>query len=168
MRLVGGFNRAGQDAMVARLVELFDQPDRRPRVVDRREHPSYGYTAVHVIAVVRSVPVEIQVRTQLQHEWADLFEKLADRVGRDIRYGKPPDHWMASAEREEVSSIARKRYDIDYALRALVVERALIVARMIGFYERAEQRHPEAPQLPEYRSRVDGALAGLRKMLDQL
>lgn len=34
-------------------------------------------------------PVEIQLRTARQHQWAELFEKLADKWGRAIRYGGP-------------------------------------------------------------------------------
>ena len=72
MRIVGSFGRSGQDALVAQLVELFSDGDRAPRVVDRQREPSHGYRAVHLIVVVRSLPVEIQVRTELQHEWAEL------------------------------------------------------------------------------------------------
>jgi hypothetical protein len=32
---------------------------------------------------------EIQVRTILQSLWANQYEKLADEVGRGIRYGEP-------------------------------------------------------------------------------
>jgi hypothetical protein len=48
---------------------------------------------VHVIATVEGRPVEIQIRTRLQHQWANLFEKFADIVGRGIRYGEPPEMW---------------------------------------------------------------------------
>ena len=37
------------------------------------------------------LPVEIQVRTQLQHVWAELSEKLADRYGMDVKYGGGPE-----------------------------------------------------------------------------
>ena len=61
-----------------------------PRIVDRRVSPSYGYRAVHVIVCLDGVTIEIQVRTLMQHVWADLMERLADRLGRQIRYGQPP------------------------------------------------------------------------------
>ena len=56
-------------------------------VVDRRKEPSHGYRAVHIIATVQGKPVEIQVRTELQHLWAQLSEKLSDVYDPAIKYG---------------------------------------------------------------------------------
>ena len=64
-------------------------------IVDRRENPSHGYRAVHVIVQHHGKLVEIQVRTALQHLWAELSEKLADLIDPAIKYGgggeKRPD-----------------------------------------------------------------------------
>jgi putative GTP pyrophosphokinase len=57
-------------------------------VDDKRELPTNGYRAVHLISRGHGRPVEIQVRTRLQHAWAELSEKIADRFGHDIKYGK--------------------------------------------------------------------------------
>ncbi len=54
---------------------------------DRREKPSHGYRAVHVIASALSKPIEIQIRTVLQHTWAELSEKYSDVVDPTIKYG---------------------------------------------------------------------------------
>jgi ppGpp synthetase/RelA/SpoT-type nucleotidyltranferase len=35
---------------------------------------------------VQDLPVEVQVRTSWQHEWAEFIEKVSDRIGRAIRY----------------------------------------------------------------------------------
>lgn len=56
-------------------------------VVDRREQPSHGYRAVHIIATAQGKLVEIQVRTELQHLWAQLSEKLSDVSDPGIKYG---------------------------------------------------------------------------------
>mgnify|MGYP001607737613 CR=1 FL=1 len=56
-------------------------------IIDRRQHPSHGYRAVHVIAASRQKVVEIQVRTALQHLWAELSEKLSDVIHQAIKYG---------------------------------------------------------------------------------
>lgn len=56
-------------------------------VIDRRKQSSYGYRAVHIIATARNRTVEIQVRTELQHLWAQLSEKLSDARDPTIKYG---------------------------------------------------------------------------------
>ena len=56
-------------------------------VVDRRKQPSFGYRAVHVIATAGNKMVEVQVRTELQHFWAQSSEKLSDSLGAAIKYG---------------------------------------------------------------------------------
>lgn len=72
-----------QDQVVSQIIEMFttDPP------VDRRTRPSHGYRAVHVIVNQATKMVEVQVRTLLQHTWADLSEKLADEFGHEIKYG---------------------------------------------------------------------------------
>ncbi len=57
------------------------------KVIDRRKQPSNGYRAVHLIATARNKLIEIQVRTELQHLWAQLSEKLADAGDPAIKYG---------------------------------------------------------------------------------
>lgn len=72
-----------QDHLVASLVELFPQNT----VIDRRERPSHGYRAVHVIVRSKKKLVEIQVRTALQQEWAEVSEKLSDLIDPGVKYG---------------------------------------------------------------------------------
>jgi putative GTP pyrophosphokinase len=59
-------------------------------VVDRREAPSHGYRAVHVVVRSLEVPIEVQVRTRSQHAWAELSEKLSDSNGVEVKYGGGP------------------------------------------------------------------------------
>jgi hypothetical protein len=59
-------------------------------VIDRRGNPSYGYRAVHLVIDIDGKLVEIQVRTELQHQWAELSEKLSDVVDPAIKYGGGP------------------------------------------------------------------------------
>jgi len=80
-----------QDAVVAKLVAQFPGA----RVRDRRAAPSHSYRAVHVIVSVNTPaigarPVEVQIRTYLQHYWASLSEHFADRYGASFKYGGSP------------------------------------------------------------------------------
>jgi putative GTP pyrophosphokinase len=77
---------AAQDAVVAKLITLFPAPG----VDDRRLRPSHGYRAVHIIVVIEGNNVEIQVRTLEQHLWAELSERIADRIDPAIKYGGGP------------------------------------------------------------------------------
>jgi hypothetical protein len=56
-------------------------------VIDRRERPSHGYRAVHLVVLQAGQRVEIQVRTRAQDRWAQFSEKLAERRGMDLKYG---------------------------------------------------------------------------------
>ena len=75
-----------QNVAVRLLTELF----RDVTVVDRRVRPSHGYRAVHVIARIGGLAVEIQVRTDLQHLWAEYSEILADKIDKEVKYGGGP------------------------------------------------------------------------------
>lgn len=76
-----------QDILVSGLQGVW--PD--ARVKDRRAEPMHGYRAVHVIVHVAGWPLEIQVRTLRQDRLANILESIADRWGRQIRYGRRPE-----------------------------------------------------------------------------
>ncbi|MGH2736230.1 MAG: hypothetical protein ACRDKZ_11670 [Actinomycetota bacterium] len=86
LRIVSDMTLAEQDELVERVIAEFPGA----RTQDRRLVPSYGYRAVHIIVEVSGLPVEIQIRTRLQDLWAQTMERLADRWGREIRYGALP------------------------------------------------------------------------------
>ena len=90
-RIVDECGRAEQDEIVRRIVAEFADAARPPKVKDRRAEPSAGYRAVHVVVTVQDVPVEIQVRTWRQDQWAQIVETLGDKWGRGLRYGAEPD-----------------------------------------------------------------------------
>jgi ppGpp synthetase/RelA/SpoT-type nucleotidyltranferase len=98
LRIVIDGTRAEQDRVVEQLSATFSTAPRAPRIVDRRAKPVQGCRAVHVIVYPESFPIEIQVRTRWQHQWAEWFERLADRYGRGIRYGEPPVEGGESAQ----------------------------------------------------------------------
>jgi len=93
-----------QDEVLRLLGRLFGDA----RTIDRRIRPSHGYRAVHVVARIAGLPVEIQVRTDLQHLWAEYSEMMADAVDKDVKYGEGPVEL-----RELLASAARLVQDLE-------------------------------------------------------
>ena len=83
-------NRRMQNQATDAICERFESMGYVCRVIDRRLTPSHGYRAVHIVVYWDGVPVEIQIRADLQDTWAQLVERLGDRWGRGVRYGEDP------------------------------------------------------------------------------
>ncbi|MGH3157770.1 MAG: hypothetical protein ACRDNF_14495 [Streptosporangiaceae bacterium] len=65
-RIVIDGDREEQDQVAGRIMQAFADCPKAPEPVDRRERPSHGYRAYHVIVYEDGVPVEVQIRTKLQ------------------------------------------------------------------------------------------------------
>jgi len=78
-----------QDVAVGMIEEAFADH----RTEDLREKAFAGYRAVHVIVRASTGRrVEVQVRTRIQNQWAQLSEKISDIAGLGIKYeGGPPE-----------------------------------------------------------------------------
>jgi hypothetical protein len=90
---------AEQEAVVESLSSVFQEAS----IIDRRATPSHGYRAMHVVVRVSGRPVEIQVRTELQHLWAELSEKFADSYDPKLKYGggdPQPREWLLLVSRQ--------------------------------------------------------------------
>lgn len=74
---------AAQDRTVQELRNVFSAAT----VIDRRVSSSHGYRAVHVVVGLDGQGIEVQVRTSLQHLWAEFSEKLSDLLDPRIKYG---------------------------------------------------------------------------------
>ena len=77
-------DRPAQDKALCIIREDCAACGRTYRVIDRRDRPSYGYHAVHIIILWDQILIEIQIRTELQDIWAQMTERLADRWGREL------------------------------------------------------------------------------------
>jgi hypothetical protein len=168
MRIVGAFDRRGQDEVVQRVCDLFAGEARAPKVIDRRIEPMHGYAAVHVIVFPDDAPIEIQVRTEWQHEWAELFEKLADLVGRGIRYGEPPVVWWTPAEFDTWTEPERVREESRYKIYVDMVALALMLAGMISTAEQHRLIASDDRPVGANPRTVDQDLARFRVLIDRL
>ena len=103
---------AGCRVIVATLDELDDMSRKCAnlnvtRVRDYREEAHNGYRAIHLI--VRSQdgnPVELQLRTKIQHSWAQLTERAAAAAGMEVKYGGGPVELRAMLDK--LSEVGRK------------------------------------------------------------
>lgn len=112
VRVVGDFSLLEQDEIAEILKSEFGL---NTKVKDRRENPVEGYRALHLIVRIEEMHAEIQIRTTLQSQWADLFEKSADLWGRQIRYGQPPNYDSEEVKISRESNIRlMKELSIDY------------------------------------------------------
>lgn len=50
-----------------------------------------GYRGVHVIVDYRGRQIEVQLRTQVMHEWAFTVERLSGRMNADLKSSSGPD-----------------------------------------------------------------------------
>jgi len=100
-------NVVEQEQLIASLSTAF--PGRA--IIDRRDYPSYGYRAVHIIVDISGKPVEIQLRTQLQHMWAEVSEKSSDVLDSTIKYGGGPAKWRDFLAQSSKSVMVHENFE---------------------------------------------------------
>jgi ppGpp synthetase/RelA/SpoT-type nucleotidyltranferase len=103
---------AAQDEAKDKISDFYSAQHCPWREVDRRKDPRFGYKAVHLVVRVDDMPVEIQIRTELQDTWAQIVERLADRWGRGIRYGEAPENPEGTVRSGELIMSRREALDL--------------------------------------------------------
>jgi len=107
---------AEQERVVQSLHDLFEDTS----IIDRREKPSHGYRAVHVVVKHQEKLIEVQIRTSLQHLWAELSEKLSDVYGPAIKYGGGDKD--IQEELAEYSAMVAKDESLEVRLREALAQ----------------------------------------------
>lgn len=97
-----------QDAVVDALMGYFQDMGWEPHKTDYRAKGGHSaYRAVHVVLHFQPIgKVEVQVRTHLQSRWANLYEAMADKHGRQIRYDELPEDPEARSEVESLQELS--------------------------------------------------------------
>jgi len=135
-----------QNRVVSSLQPLFA----RTTVIDRRTKPSHGYRAVHVIVYIGPTLIEIQIRSALQHMWAEVSEKLADTIEPAIKYGGGPPTIM------------------DLLTKASDTVASLEAAEMQAAHRAAETGVPQSAQPEQVRSVLDDIRSDIRSLFTSL
>ncbi|MHB8692482.1 MAG: hypothetical protein ACYDHH_14680 [Solirubrobacteraceae bacterium] len=86
-----------------------------------------GYRAKHLVAVDKGFRVEVQVRTGVQQEWADLVEDLDRQYGLRIKFGEVNPVLVAALRGASDAMEARSRGALD---AAATLEKLALVHRL--------------------------------------
>ena len=148
-------NVVEQERVVASLRSAFPAAS----IIDRRTKPSYDYRAVHVIVRISGKMVEIQVRSALQHLWAEFSEKLSDVVDATIKYGGGAD-----VVRKALTALSERIA----VLEVLELQIGGIETQIAGLAQRQvpEQYGQQLQKAQEFLVEVKGNIIGARELLD--
>ncbi|MDI2020260.1 hypothetical protein [Paenarthrobacter nicotinovorans] len=150
-----------QDAVAAAIAGRFGH-DLKYCLHDLRINPKSGYRAVHLWLRLPT-RVEVQIRTHLQGTWANMYESLADVVGRDIRYGEIPAdprlrHTVTTLQHLSTEHIAK----LERARNAILqIETASKTAWEVS------ARFPDDENLRAYATNLDANLDELRRVVQE-
>lgn len=117
--------------------------------MDRRNNPSHGYRAVHIIAEIAGKPIEIQVRSSLQHLWAELSEKSSDVIDPSIKYGGGPESWRNFLTKSSTMTAAYEGFEKIYFETVALTE--VVDAAHESLKKAHENRKKEVAELSEQR-----------------
>lgn len=171
LRIVVDCSLSEQDELADRITRVFGEC----KIDDRRQRPSHGYRAIHVIASVEGFSVEIQVRTTFQDLWAQSYERLADRLGRGIRYGELPKDPEAQKIVSTFQSLSKDLAAVEEMLDPLVIPdlpEPPPADAPPGIQESYAQAVEMNRKIQEEVARVEkakaGAVSGFQRLLDHL
>lgn len=116
------------------------------------EAPQQGYRAVHLWVQSPAGRFEVQLRTLLQSEWANVYEKLADITGRRIRYEddyQPEDPELRDAV-VELHEISHSIYELERKTERIYRTEA----KVYRDFSEAEAQLPTVPESHQTKAEV--------------
>lgn len=98
---------------------------------DYREESNKGYRALHlIIRMSARHRIELQIRTQIQNEWANTSEKLYQKLDQEVKYGGGPN--VVRTALDDLSNNGRE-IDISRTTWTATLQGSLDVRRDIEF-----------------------------------
>lgn len=129
------------------------------KLIDRIADPRAGYRALHIEVECPAGNIEIQVRSNLQYQWANTFEHLGDTFGRELRYEDSQNPVLHELQ-QNMCKISDEFNSFEESIDQ-IVESARTIER--AWFENQifkEEEHRELLQklLVESRDRIDGLM----------
>ncbi|MDH6282586.1 GTP pyrophosphokinase family protein [Prescottella agglutinans] len=161
------------DTQLALAEEVASFFGRESIVKDIREKPHSGYRAVHVWVRAPAGRAEIQIRTTAQSAWANTYERLGDKIGREIRYGEIPENPDLRTVVEHLHEISEEITKVENLEQTLADANAKL--RSVPDCDRTDDHVARVRQIAEIehdvkRSRTGyvGLLLDLKRTLDDM
>ena len=120
---------------------------------DYQASPHDGYRAWHIVVRAQDRPVEVQVRTELEDQWANASEALAGLLDPAIKWGQGPPE-----VRGMLDALSRLVGGLD---EREATRRALVTAGLTGLADRVAV-------LPKWAEQVRDVLASLAGLKDDV
>jgi hypothetical protein len=103
-----------------------------------------------LVVVINEHPIEIQVRTELQHSWASATEKLSDVRDPEIKYGGgPEDIQNALTELSELFAVTEELETKNSDLRKTIESLPNTLREMFESLSETEELDAEFAQIVE-------------------
>lgn len=119
MQDIGGCRAVlGSISEIRKVQKRFDHKRPPKRVNDYIAAPrDSGYRGVHLIVAYDEHDIEIQLRTQVMHDWAITVERLSGQVGEDLKSGRGPRQLLDFLEvASEAMALEERGEQVDTAL----------------------------------------------------
>lgn len=124
---------------------VFEEAGLRVSMRDYLSRPQLGgYRALHLVIHAAAGNVELQIRTLLQSEWANTFEKVADKTGRRLRYERDyrPSNQELADIADELEEIAARIYRMEQRTES-TIRRNVASLRLLAEGPRGIPLNPE-------------------------
>lgn len=152
-----------QDAVANAIAGRFGH-DLEACLHDLRITPRSGYRAVHIWLRLPT-RVEVQIRTHLQSAWANMYESLADVLGREIRYGELPTDPEGRKTVETLQNLSVEHISRLEGLRNKILPLESSSQRMWDAVSKQSEGSDGALRLREHAVRLDNSLADMRAVV---
>lgn len=131
---------------------------------DLRLTPRSGYRAVHLWLRLPT-RVEVQIRTHMQSAWANMYESLADVVGREIRYGEMPANAEMRQAVEALQDLSVDHISTLEGVRNKILPLEASARRMWDAVSKQPEGSDGALRLREHAVRLDNSLTDMRRVV---